>query len=83
MEKIKLTEAIKDQILYDLQTFFEREREEELGRVGGEVLLDFILKEVGPMIYNQALIDAHTLMLERVDDIYTLEMEELKFNDEK
>jgi uncharacterized protein (DUF2164 family) len=81
MKKIELTEAIKAQLIYDLQNFFEREREEELGRVGAEVFLDFILKEMGPMFYNQALIDAHTLMTERIDDIYVLEMDDIKFDD--
>ena len=47
---IKLTDPIKEQILYDLQTFFVKEREEELGNVGGELLLQVILKEVAPMI---------------------------------
>lgn len=75
---IKLTDNIKAQILYDLETFFERERQEDLGHLGGELLLDFILKEVGPMIYNQALIDAHGLMTEKIDDLYLLELEEDK-----
>ena len=71
---IKLTDPIKEQILYDLQTFFRKEREEELGNVGGELLLQFILKEVAPMIYSQALIDAHILMTEKIDDLYLLEL---------
>lgn len=79
MSKIKLTEPIREQILYDLQTFFSKERDEYLGDVPAMLLLDFILDEVGPMIYNQALIDAHNLMTEKLDDIYLLELEESSF----
>jgi len=67
---IKLTDPIREQILYDLQTFFAKEREEELGNVGGELLLQFILKEVGPMIYNQALIDAHKRRKKKIENLY-------------
>jgi len=76
MSTIKLTDPIREQIIYDLKTFFANEREEDLGNVGAELLLQFILKQVGPMIYNQALIDAHKLMEEKIEDIYLLELEE-------
>ena len=76
MSTIKLTVQIREQILFDLQTFFADEREEHLGNIGAELLLNFILKEVGPMIYNQALIDAHGLMEEKIEDIYLLELED-------
>jgi len=76
MSKIKLTQPIKEKIIYELQSFFENEREEDLGNIGAELLVDFILKEVGPMIYNQALIDVHELMEEKLDDIYLLELDD-------
>lgn len=78
MSTIKLTDPIREQIIYDLQTFFQEEREEHLGNIGAELLLQFILKEVGPMIYNQALIDAHDLMTEKIDALYLLELEDKK-----
>ena len=76
MSKIKLTPPIKEKIVYELQSYFENEREEDLGNIGAELLVDFILKEVGPMIYNQALIDVHELMEEKLDDIYLLELDD-------
>lgn len=79
MSKIKLTERIHDQIIYDLQTHFETEQDHDLTTLNAELLLDFILNTVGPMIYNQALIDAHRLMTEKTDDIYLLELEESEF----
>ena len=75
MSTIKLTDPIKERIMNDLKDFFANEREEHLGNIGAELLLDFILKQVGPMIYNQALIDAHSLMEEKIESIYLLELE--------
>lgn len=37
------------------------------------MLLDFILKDVGIYIYNQALSDSHQLMLQKIEDIFSLE----------
>jgi len=76
MSKIKLTQPIKEKIIYELQSFFANEREEDLGNIGAELMVDFILKEVGPMIYNQALIDVHELMEEKLEDIYLLELDD-------
>ncbi|WP_430883234.1 DUF2164 domain-containing protein [Fusibacter sp. JL216-2] len=76
MNNIELTDRIKEQIIYDLQDFFTNEREEELTNLGADLLLDFILDTVGPMIYNQALIDAHRLMTEKIDDLYLLDLED-------
>lgn len=76
MSKIKLTAPIKEKIIYDLQEFFATEREDHLGNIGAELLLDFILKQVGPMIYNQAILDAHGLMQEKIEDLYLLDLEE-------
>jgi len=76
MSKIKLTKQIQEQLIYDLQNYFSKERDEDLGHVPAMMLLDFILEEMGPMIYNQALIDSHNLMTEKIDDIYLLELED-------
>ncbi len=76
MSKIKLTDPIKERILYDIEEYFETERDEKIGSLGADMLLDFILEQVGPMIYNQALIDAHKLMEEKIEDLYLLELHE-------
>ncbi len=76
LSKIKLTDPIKERILYDIEEYFETERDEKIGTLGADMLLDFILEQVGPMIYNQALIDAHKLMEEKIEDLYLLELHE-------
>ena len=36
---------------------------------GLQFLLDYILKEIGPSIYNQAIIDAQSVMMEKINDL--------------
>lgn len=60
-----------------VQDYFYKERSEEIGNLAAESMVDFMMKELGPVIYNQAIFDARKLVLERMqsleDDLYVLE----------
>ena len=43
--------------------------EEEIGDLKTGLLLDYILKEVGPTIYNQAITDAQAYFQEKAVDL--------------
>ena len=45
---------LQEEIIY----FFQEERDEELGIIGAETVLDFFLDVLGEIIYNKALDDA-------------------------
>lgn len=45
-------------ILHKLQAYFREERDEELGDLAANLLLDFIEREIGPIFYNQGVKDA-------------------------
>jgi len=55
---IELNSDEKKQLLQDIIYFFETERDEKLGIIGSEKILDFFLESLGPVIYNKALDDA-------------------------
>ena len=75
MRNIPLSKELKKQAITDLKIYFVNNRGEELGELGAELLLDFMLEKIGPVIYNQAIQDAHTFMSEKVEDLYALEKE--------
>lgn len=60
-EKIKLQEEIK--------YYFQEEREEELGVLGTESILDFFLNTMGSHIYNKALDDAKVWFGKRMENL--------------
>lgn len=76
MIKIELTDPIREAMIYELQGYFRNEREEELKHLGAHLMVDFIVEKIGPMIYNQALLDARELMSEKIDDILLLELDD-------
>ena len=71
--KITLSNENRGDAIKSIQKFFLTEREEEISEFQASMLLDFILKDVGIYIYNQALSDSHQLMLQKIEDIFSLE----------
>ncbi|BCG61423.1 DUF2164 domain-containing protein [Paenibacillus sp. URB8-2] len=77
MKPIKMTKEHRETMLDHIQEYFEVERGESIGRLAADNLLDFFMKELGPIVYNQALSDCRTLTMQRMqgleEDIYALE----------
>ena len=64
LPKQKRTDAIAS-----LQHYFEENLPESLGDLPAGLLLNFILEEIGPAIYNKAIHDAQTRLTQRVADL--------------
>lgn len=77
MQGLKLPREAKQEIVYRVQRYFEEERGEQLGELGAEQLVEWMLKELGPAIYNHALADARAIVLEKAaqieDELYSME----------
>jgi uncharacterized protein (DUF2164 family) len=74
---LKIPRENKDDIIASIQQYFTEEMDESIGNLAAENLLDFIIKEVSPFVYNQALSDARKVVGEKLlaleDELYTLE----------
>ncbi|WP_299733787.1 DUF2164 domain-containing protein [uncultured Endozoicomonas sp.] len=77
MEKIKLSKQDKDLLISKIKEYFDTELEQEIGGFEAEFLIDFFAREIGPHFYNQGLTDAHTLFLEKTEEMGYL-MQELE-----
>ncbi|MGC1424013.1 MAG: DUF2164 domain-containing protein, partial [Terracidiphilus sp.] len=51
-----------------MQRYFE-ENLDPIGDMPAGLLLNFILEEIGPVLYNQAIADAQTRLTQRVADL--------------
>lgn len=71
--KIEITKEAKKQMIEEIKAFFLNERDEEIGDLACELILDFITDKLGPYFYNQALNDAHYFLSEKLEDLYGLE----------
>jgi len=59
----------KEKSINDIIRFFEEERGEQLGLIGSEKFLNFILKDIGKDIYEKAVEDSKLVLRERFEDI--------------
>lgn len=64
---------VRKKLIEDIKTFFWNEKDEEISNLSAEILLDFILNNVGPHIYNQAIGDAYAFISGKVEDVFELE----------
>ena len=67
--RIVLPEETARELVASLQRYFDDERGEEIGELQATLLLEFVLAEIGPSVYNQALRDAQAHLRRHVDDL--------------
>ena len=68
MVTLDLTKQQRTDAIASMQRYFQ-ENLEPLGDLPAGLLLNFLLEEIGPVIYNQAIADAQTRMTQRVADL--------------
>ena len=69
MINLELTKQQRATAISSLQRYFEENLPEPIGDLPAGLLLNFILEEIAPVIYNQAIADAQTRLLQRVSDL--------------
>ena len=73
MKNIQLTKEQQLLAVEDIKNYYFTEKDEVIADLSATLLLDFILKNIGPHIYNQAIKDVHYFMGEKLEDIFSLE----------
>jgi uncharacterized protein (DUF2164 family) len=71
VNKLELSDERRAQIIEALQGYFHSEFDEELSHFRADELVGFMLSQIGPSLYNQAIQDACGYMAEKIDDLDT------------
>ena len=66
---ISLPDETRKELVTSIVRFFRDEREEEIGELQASILLDFVLMEIGPSIYNEGIRDAQSVLQTVVADL--------------
>ena len=66
---ITIPDNAKKQALASLKRYVSENLEQEIGDLKADLLLDFVLREIGPTIYNQAIADAKAFFQDRTGDL--------------
>jgi len=73
MKDIELTKEQQSQAIQTIKNYFYTEKDEEITNLAATLLLDFIVKNIGPFIYNQAINDANFFMEKKLEEMFGLE----------
>lgn len=66
---IELSKEEKDQLMDKIKYFFQEERDENIGILASENLMEFFMNSMGKHIYNKALDDAKRWYDQRMEDV--------------
>lgn len=72
MPKIELTKEQRAEAIEKIMEYFNAEYDDEIGNLQAMLFLDFILDNIGPFIYNEAVKDAVTFVNSKLEDIYEI-----------
>ena len=67
--KLELSLQVRKDAITSIQRYFEENLPEPIGDLPAGLLLNYILEEIGPAIYNKAISDAQTRLQQRVTDL--------------
>lgn len=65
----RLTDEQRTAAKEDLIYFFESERDEQIGVIAADQLLDFFLEHVGKNLYNKGVEDAKKALEQRLEEV--------------
>ncbi len=65
MVTIDLSKQVRTEAIASLQRYFE----ENMPELPASLLMNFVLEEIGPAIYNQAVADAQARLQLRISDL--------------
>jgi uncharacterized protein (DUF2164 family) len=66
---IVLTPETKKQAIASIRRYFAESWDLDVGDLKADLLLDYVLREIGPTIYNRAVADAQVYLRDRVADL--------------
>lgn len=70
---LKIDKIKKKQLVDELIHYFLVERDEEIGNLSAELLLDFITEKVGKIYYNEGIKDSIAYLQNSIEDMHGLE----------
>ncbi|HET9113157.1 MAG TPA: DUF2164 domain-containing protein [Burkholderiales bacterium] len=66
---MEITKEKRKEIITSIQRYFDENMEEKLGNLAADTLLDFLLEELGPIVYNKAIADVQERLQARVMEV--------------
>lgn len=66
---IELPDEKRKTLIASIQRYFDQNMDEPIGNLAAGALLNYVLQEIGPTIYNKAVADAQSRMQARIAEL--------------
>lgn len=66
---IKLQKESEKYLIGSIKRFFAEKMDDDIGDLKASLVLEFCVREIGPSIYNQAIVDSQTYFQEKASDL--------------
>ena len=66
---ISLSDTARKQSVASIKRYLAEELDQDVGELKAGLMLEFILKEIAPTVYNAAIGDAQTFLRDRLVDL--------------
>lgn len=76
---LELTGDARKVAIASIRRPFQGELDREIGDLKSSLVLDFVLAELGPSMYNIGVADAKAFFAERTEDLNALSLEEFTY----
>ncbi len=71
-KNFQLSKSEKEKVVSDIIHYFNSERDEEIGVLSAELLLDFLIERIAPEFYNLGVADAINYINQAAEDMESL-----------
>lgn len=68
-----ISKEVRDRMVSLIKEYFLEERGIELGDLAASMVLDFFVRTLAPEFYNQGVYDAYRYLLEKAEDVLSLQ----------
>ena len=66
---LEISKEARKEAIASIERYFQENMEEQIGNIAAGALLGFILEEIGPLVYNQAVAEVQERLQSRISEI--------------
>ena len=66
---IEISKEARKEAIASIERYFQENMDERIGNIAAGALLGFILEEIGPLVYNQAVAEVQERLQSRISEI--------------
>lgn len=71
--RIELNKEAREDMILAIKTYFLKERDEDLGDLAAELILDFFVENIAPEFYNQGVYDSYVFIKDKAEDLFAIQ----------